>query len=185
MSIEIIRGDITGLRVGAIVNAANESLLGGGGVDGAIHRAAGSKLLDACRALPEVRPGVRCPTGEARITGGFDLPARFVIHTVGPVWRGGRHGEPESLAACHRNTLALAREHEVDSLAFPAISCGVYGYPRDAAAGVAMAVLGEEQHRTRTPHRIVVCAFDDAMAEAWRHAAERLHVEVMTAPVSH
>lgn len=178
MSIEIIRGDITGLQVEAIVNAANESLLGGGGVDGAIHRAAGPKLLDACRALSEVRPGVRCPTGEARITAGFDLPARFVIHTVGPVWRGGEHGEPESLAACHRNTLALARGHHIDSLAFPAISCGVYGYPRDAAAGVALAVLGEEQHRARTPHRIVLCAFDTGMAKAWRHAAERLHVEV-------
>jgi O-acetyl-ADP-ribose deacetylase (regulator of RNase III) len=182
---EIIQADITSLHVEAIVNAANESLLGGGGVDGAIHRAAGPKLLAACRALPEVRPGVRCPTGEARITAGFDLPARFVIHAVGPVWRGGGHGEPELLAACHRNTLALAREHHIGSLAFPAISCGVYGYPRDAAAGVAMAVLGEEQNRTRTPHRIVLCAFDAGMAEAWRQAAERLHVEVVDAPGSH
>ncbi|HET7592676.1 MAG TPA: O-acetyl-ADP-ribose deacetylase [Rhodanobacteraceae bacterium] len=185
MPMEILQADITSLHVAAIVNAANESLLGGGGVDGAIHRAAGPKLLDACRAVPEVRPGVRCPTGEARITAGFDLPARFVIHTVGPVWRGGGHGEPELLAACHRNTLALAREHHIDSLAFPAISCGVYGYPRDAAAGVAMAVLGEEQHRTRTPHRIVLCAFDARMAKAWRQAAERLHVEVVDSPGSH
>lgn len=180
--IEILQADITTLRVEAIVNAANESLGGGGGVDGAIHRAAGPRLLEACRAIPEVRPGVRCPTGEARITPGFDLPAKFVIHTAGPVWRGGEHQEPELLRACHRNALALARENHVDSLAFPAISCGVYGYPRDAAAGVAMAVLGEEQHRTRTPHRIVLCAFDAGMADAWRRAAERLHVQVKDAP---
>ena len=178
MTIEIIQADITTLRVDAIVNAANETLLGGGGVDGAIHRAAGPRLLDACRAIPEVRASMRCPTGEACITPGFDLPARFVIHTVGPVWRGGGHGEPQLLTACHRSVLELVREHSIDSLAFPAISCGVYGYPRDAAAGVALAVLAEEQHRTRTPHRIVLCAFDGGMAQAWRDAAERLHVAV-------
>ncbi|MGH8190784.1 MAG: O-acetyl-ADP-ribose deacetylase [Rhodanobacteraceae bacterium] len=178
MSIDIIQTDITTLDVDAIVNAANESLLGGGGVDGAIHRAAGPCLLDACRAFPEVRPGVRCPTGEARITPGFELPARFVIHTVGPVWRSGTRDEPGLLAACHRASLLLAREHGIDSLAFPAISCGVYGYPRDAAAGVALAVLAEEQHQTRTPHRIVLCAFDAGMAKAWRKAARRLRVEV-------
>ena len=177
MPIEIIQADITTLRIDAIVNAANESLLGGGGVDGAIHRAAGPRLVEACRAIPEVRQGVRCPTGEARITPGFDLHARFVIHTVGPVWHGGNHAEPDLLSACHRNALALAREHAIDSIAFPAISCGVYGYPRDAAAGVALAVLAEEQHRARTPHRIVLCAFDPGMAKAWRRAAERLHVE--------
>ncbi|TAN06446.1 MAG: O-acetyl-ADP-ribose deacetylase [Rhodanobacteraceae bacterium] len=176
--IEIIQADITALAIDAIVNAANETLLGGGGVDGAIHRAAGPRLLDACRAILEVRPGVRCPTGEARITPGFDLPARHVIHTVGPVWHGGDHREPELLAACHRNTLTLARERAIDSIAFPAISCGVYGYPRDAAAGVALSALAEEQHRVRTPHRIILCAFDAGMAEAWRRAAERLHVAV-------
>jgi O-acetyl-ADP-ribose deacetylase (regulator of RNase III) len=180
MTIEIVQADITTLRVDAIVNAANETLLGGGGVDGAIHRAAGPRLLDACRAIPETRAGVRCPTGEARITPGFDLPARFVIHTVGPVWRGGGHGEPQLLTTSHRNVLELAREHAIDSLAFPAISCGVYGYPRDAAAGVALAVLAEEQHRTRTPHRIVLCAFDRGMAQAWREAAKRLHVAVLS-----
>ncbi|HVU82923.1 MAG TPA: O-acetyl-ADP-ribose deacetylase [Rhodanobacteraceae bacterium] len=180
MTIEIIQADITTLRVDAVVNAANETLLGGGGVDGAIHRAAGPRLLDACRAIPETRAGVRCPTGEARITPGFDLPARFVIHTVGPAWRGGGHGEPQLLTASHRNVLELAREHAIDSLAFPAISCGVYGYPRDAAAGVALAVLAEEQHRTRTPHRIVLCAFDRGMAQAWREAAKRLHVAVLS-----
>lgn len=174
--IEILQADITTLRIDAIVNAANESLLGGGGVDGAIHRAAGPDLLEACRAIPELRPGVRCPTDEARITPGFALPARHVIHTVGPVWHGGTHDEPALLAACHRNALALAREHHIDGIAFPAISCGVYGYPRDAAAGVAMAVLAEEQDKLGTPHRIVLCAFDDTMAEAWRQAAQRLHV---------
>ncbi|MBN8735706.1 MAG: O-acetyl-ADP-ribose deacetylase [Xanthomonadales bacterium] len=178
MTIEIIQADITALQVDAIVNAANETLLGGGGVDGAIHRASGPRLLETCRALPETSPGVRCPTGEARITPGFDLPARCVIHTVGPVWRGGAHDEPGLLAACHRGALALAREHAIDSIAFPAISCGVYGYPRDAAAGVALATLAEEQHRLHTPHRIVLCAFDGGMAAAWRAAAERLHVAI-------
>ena len=176
--IEIIQVDITTLHVDAIVNAANESLQGGGGVDGAIHRAAGPRLLEACRAIPEVRAGVRCPTGEARVTPGFDLPAQHVIHTVGPVWRGGDRGEPDLLSACHRNALALAREHAIDSIAFPAISCGVYGYPRDAAAAIALTVLAEARHRTRTPHRIVLCAFDRGMAEAWQRAAERLHVDV-------
>lgn len=179
MPLDIVTADITTLRVDAIVNAANEALLGGGGVDGAIHRAAGPRLLEACRALSTVRPGVRCPTGEARITPGFDLPARHVIHTVGPIWHGGDRGEPDLLSACHRNTLALAREHAIDSIAFPAISCGVYGYPRDAAAAVALAALAEEQHHTRTPHRILLCAFDHAMAEAWQRAAKRLHVEVV------
>ncbi len=177
--IEIIQADITTLRADAIVNAANETLLGGGGVDGAIHRAAGPRLLQACRALPEVRPGVRCPAGEARITPGFDLPAHWVIHTVGPVWRGGDRDEPVLLAACHRNALAAAREHAIDSIAFPAISCGVYGYPKDAAAGTALSVLAEEEHKLHTPHRIVLCAFGADMADAWRRAAERLHVDVM------
>ena len=178
MVIEIVQADITTLRVDAIVNAANESLLGGGGVDGAIHRAAGPRLREACRALPEVRPGVRCPTGEARITPGFDLPARHVIHAVGPVWRGGDRGEPDLLSACHRNALALARENAIDSIAFAAISCGVYGYPRDAAAAIALTVLAEARHHTRTPHRVVLCAFDRGMAEAWRNAARRLHVDI-------
>jgi O-acetyl-ADP-ribose deacetylase len=135
----VIRADLVAQRVDAIVNAANEALLGGGGVDGAIHRAAGPQLLAACRALPELRPGVRCPTGEARITPGFLLPARFVIHTVGPVWRGGRHGEPELLAGCYRRSLALGLEHGCRSLAIPAISTGVFGFPADAAARIAVA----------------------------------------------
>ena len=146
--LHVICADLVTQRVDAIVNAANEALLGGGGVDGAIHRAAGPQLLAACRALPELRPGVRCPTGEARITPGFQLPARFVIHTVGPVWRGGGHGEPELLAGCYRRSLSLGLEQGCRSIAFPAISTGVFGYPPDAAARIAvvecLSVLRDE-----------------------------------------
>ena len=134
----IIQGDITKLAVDAIVNAANQVMLGGGGVDGAIHRAAGKELFDACFKVPEVRPGVRCPTGEARITPGFKLPAKFVIHTVGPVYRDGQHGEPERLANCYRNSLALAAQNGCKSVAFPCISTGVYGYPIEDAAEIAV-----------------------------------------------
>lgn len=136
--IKIIQGDITTLAVDAIVNAANQVMLGGGGVDGAIHDAAGEELFKACLKVPEVRPGVRCPTGEARITSGFKLPAKFVIHTVGPVYRDGQHGEPEKLAACYRNSLALAAENGCKSIAFPCISTGAYGYPNEAAAQIAV-----------------------------------------------
>src|SRR6187455_1004471 len=135
--LRLLRGDLVAQQVDAIVNAANETLLGGGGVDGAIHRAAGPQLLQACRALPELRPGVRCPTGEARITPGFLLPARFVIHTVGPVWRGGNHDEPSLLASCYRNILTAGTEHEIRTLAIPAISCGAFGFPVQDAARIA------------------------------------------------
>ena len=129
--IDIVRGDITKLEVDAIVNAANTTLLGGGGVDGAIHRTAGRKLLAKCRTIGGCRPG------EAKITRGYDLPARFVIHTVGPVWTGGKHHEPEILVNCYRNSLQLAVENEIKTIAFPAISCGAYGYPIPEAAQVA------------------------------------------------
>lgn len=159
--LKVLVGDITRLGVDAVVNAANETLLGGGGVDGAIHRAAGPELLARCRTLGG------CPTGEARLTPGFRLPARHVIHTVGPVWHGGRKGEPELLAACYRSCFALARENDLHSLAFPAISCGVYGYPRQAAAGVAIresrAALAADPALT-----VTLVAFDEAMAVIYR-----------------
>ena len=142
-TIKVIHGDITTLAVDAIVNAANQVMLGGGGVDGAIHRAAGPELYKACLKVPEVRPGVRCPTGEARITLGFNLPAKFVIHTVGPVYRDGQHGEPEKLAACYRNSLALAAENGCKSIAFPCISTGVYGYPIEDATKIAVREVEE------------------------------------------
>jgi O-acetyl-ADP-ribose deacetylase (regulator of RNase III) len=166
MRIEVVEGDITTLTVDAIVNAANESLLGGGGVDGAIHRAAGPGLLDECHALPEVRPGVRCPTGEARITGGHRLPARCVIHTVGPVWRGGDHGEPERLAACYANALQLASDRGLASIAFPAISCGVFGYPHAPAAAVAIGQLRDWS--ADLPERALLCSIGSDIAAEYR-----------------
>ncbi|MBR0198456.1 MAG: O-acetyl-ADP-ribose deacetylase [Kiritimatiellae bacterium] len=135
--IKAIKGDITKLEVDAIVNAANELMLGGGGVDGAIHDAAGDELFEACLKVPEVRPGVRCPTGQARITPGFKLPAKFVIHTVGPVYLDGKHGESAKLGNCYRNSLALALENNCKSIAFPCISTGIYGYPIEEAAEIA------------------------------------------------
>lgn len=140
MRISLHRGDITTHEVDALVNAANPTLLGGGGVDGAIHRSAGPELLAACRRLPEIEPGVRCPTGDARITPGFRLRSSWVIHTVGPVYRG-TSDDAELLASAHRSSLRLAVEHGLRSVAFPAISCGVYGYPSDEAAAVAASVV--------------------------------------------
>lgn len=166
MRIEVVEGDITALAVDAIVNAANESLLGGGGVDGAIHRAAGPGLLSECRSLPETRPGVRCPTGEARITGGHRLRVRHVIHTVGPVWTGGDAGEAALLASCYRASLQLAAEHGLASLAFPAISCGVFGYPHAQAASIAVAALRAWQGPT--PSHVLLCCFDTVMADRYR-----------------
>lgn len=151
--IKVLRADITTLAVNAIVNAANESLLGGGGVDGAIHRAAGPELLATCRTLGG------CPIGAARITPGFLLPAKWVIHTVGPVWRGGAHGEAGLLAGCYRHSLELARDHAIRSMAFPSISTGVYGYPKDQAAGIALAVMREFDAGFS---EIICCCFSEA-----------------------
>jgi O-acetyl-ADP-ribose deacetylase (regulator of RNase III) len=163
-------GDITTLAVDAIVNAANERMLGGGGVDGAIHRAAGPELLEACKRLPEVRPGVRCPTGEARITPAFDLPARNIIHTVGPVWQGGAAREDELLASCYRNCLGLAEEHELQSVAFPAISCGVYGFPPDRASAIAVREIRQFFERPSAVTRVVLVAFDRSLLRILQEA---------------
>ncbi|MBV6411783.1 MAG: O-acetyl-ADP-ribose deacetylase [Burkholderiales bacterium] len=161
----VVTGDITRLEVDAIVNAANESLLGGGGVDGAIHRAAGPELLAHCRTLGG------CPTGAARITPGFRLPARHVIHTVGPVWHGGGHGEPALLASCYRHCFRLAREHGIRSLAFPAISCGVFAYPPDAAARIAAAECRQALADNPGLERVLLVAFDASMAAVLQQAA--------------
>ncbi|MFQ5494325.1 MAG: O-acetyl-ADP-ribose deacetylase [Phycisphaerae bacterium] len=163
--IEIVRGDITRQAVDAIVNAANESLLGGGGVDGAIHRAAGAGLLRECRRLGG------CPTGEARITLGYDLLARHVIHTVGPVWRGGGSGEPASLRSCYESTLRLAMEHDCRTVAFPAISCGVYGYPLDQAARVSLSSVADLLATSEAPPLVRWVMFDAAAYDAWMEAA--------------
>jgi O-acetyl-ADP-ribose deacetylase len=168
--LEVSVADITRCRVDAIVNAANEALLGGGGVDGAIHAAAGGELLKACRALPELSPGVRCPPGEARITLGFRLPSRFVIHTVGPVWQGGKHGEAERLAACYQSSVALAAERGLASLAFPAISTGAFGYPLELACGVAVSALVSTLQVHQSIRRISLVAFGQATAQALRDA---------------
>jgi O-acetyl-ADP-ribose deacetylase (regulator of RNase III) len=146
----LLEADITKLEVDAIVNAANSTLLGGGGVDGAIHRAAGPELVGECRGLGG------CPTGEARITGGYRLSARFVIHTVGPVWHGGDRGEAELLASCYRSSLALAVAHGVTSIAFPAISCGVYGYPADEACRIALREISAFLDHTPSIERVLL-----------------------------
>jgi len=166
----IEEGDLTKADVDVIVNAANERLLGGGGVDGAIHRAAGPKLLEACRALPEVRPGVRCPTGEACITAGFNLPARNVIHTVGPVYQSAQVSAP-LLRAAYRSALKLANARGLATIAFPAISCGVYGYPASDAARIAIDVARAHAGRLEKTHFILV---GDTMLRAWARAAERV-----------
>lgn len=157
-------GDITGLAVDAIVNAANTSLIGGGGVDGAIHRAAGPELLAECRMLGG------CPTGEARLTRGYRLPTRHVIHTVGPVWHGGTRGEDELLAACYRNSLALAAANGLRRIAFPAISTGVYRFPLDRAASIAVAETRRFLADDRTIERVIFVCFNNATFEAYRQA---------------
>jgi O-acetyl-ADP-ribose deacetylase (regulator of RNase III) len=151
--LQIKEGDITTLQVDGIVNAANKTLLGGGGVDGAIHRAAGPELKEACRALGGAE------TGEAKVTPGFQLPARYVIHTVGPVWKGGDQGEPELLASCYQNSLARALEYEMRSVAFPAISTGAYGYPGEAAARIALLEIDRHLKEHALPEQVILVAF--------------------------
>ena len=164
-------GDITRLEADAIVNAANELMLGGGGVDGAIHAAAGPRLLAACRAVEEVRRGVRCPTGEARITPAFDLRAKHVIHAVGPIWRGGGHAEDRLLAACYRASLELAESHSLQSIAFPAISCGVFRFPVRRAAAIAVREIRRHLATTQSISTVLLVAFDAAMLDVLNKAA--------------
>jgi O-acetyl-ADP-ribose deacetylase len=159
----LVRGDITRLAVDAIVNAANTSLLGGGGVDGAIHRAAGPDLLTECKTLGGCRPG------EAKITRGYSLPARFVIHTVGPVWSGGNHDEPETLANCYRNSLRLAADNRLGSIAFPAISCGAYRYPIADAAQIALETTREFLEEDDSIAEITFVVSTDEIEAAYRH----------------
>lgn len=156
--IELVQGDITKLQVDAIVNAANSSLLGGGGVDGAIHRAGGPAILEACRAIRNKQG--ECPTGEAVITTGGKLPARYVIHTVGPVWQGGHKQERELLTSCYRNSLSLAVSHEINHIAFPNISTGIYHFPKKEAAGIAISVVREFIIDNPLPERILFVCFD-------------------------
>jgi O-acetyl-ADP-ribose deacetylase (regulator of RNase III) len=165
--LQAVRADITGLAVDAIVNAANSTLLGGGGVDGAIHRAAGPELVAECRKLGG------CKTGDAKITRGYNLPARYVVHAVGPVWRGGDHGEPALLAACYRRSLALAAERDCRSIAFPAISCGIYGYPM--AAGAKIAVRETSAFLTGHPsiERVLFALFDDTALKLYEAEISR------------
>ncbi len=167
MNIKIMKGDITKLQVDAIVNAAKSSLLGGGGVDGAIHDAAGPELLAECRTLHG------CETGEAKMTKGYRLPAKYVIHTVGPVWYGGRRGEEKLLENCYRNSLKLARENHLHSIAFPAISAGNYGYPPKEAAKVAVRTILEEQEKMDPAFEVYLVAFDHRTEKYYKEAMEK------------
>jgi O-acetyl-ADP-ribose deacetylase (regulator of RNase III) len=167
--IEIVKGDITRLHVDAIVNAANSSLLGGGGVDGAIHRAAGPQLNEACRWLGG------CKTGQAKITGGYNLPAEHVIHTVGPVWNGGGQGEPELLASCYRNSFALALKNNIKIIAFPAISCGIYDYPIEAAVAIALRETLNFLSGHDAIERVIFACFETDVYQAYLDAFARIN----------
>jgi len=164
--IEVVKTDITTLEVDAIVNAANESLLGGGGVDGAIHRAAGPELFDECYQIGG------CPTGEARLTKGYKLPAKFVIHTVGPVWSGGERGEPELLKSCYESVFKIARENGIRSLAFPAISCGVYRFPVERAVKIAVRERVAELISSDAIQKVVFACFGDEIYEVYQRAVD-------------
>lgn len=161
-SIEVIQGDITELQVNAIVNAANASLMGGGGVDGAIHRAAGPELLEECRKLGG------CETGEAKLTNGYQLPARFIIHTVGPVWQDGNQGEPELLRQCYINSLKIADQNQLVSIAFPCISTGAYGYPKALAAETAVNTCRDQLQQANAVQKVIFCCFGEQDYEIYQ-----------------
>lgn len=179
MTIHVIVGDITKLHVDAIVNAANGTLLGGGGVDGAIHAASGSKLAEYCHRSfsTDLRSGNRCATGHAVITPGFNLPAEYVIHTVGPVWHGGKAGEAVLLASCYYRSMKLAEDNGIRSIAFPAISCGVYGFPAHEAASIAIQALKAYDLQLNGNVDITICCFDDGMKGIYTEAMNRFHID--------
>jgi len=165
--IEIYKGDICTLKVDAIVNAANTTLLGGGGVDGAIHRAAGPGLLEECRTLKG------CPTGQAKITSAYNLPCKFVVHAVGPIWKGGNYGEEELLASVYKNPIRIAGNIKLESIAFPNISTGIYGFPKDLAARIAISAVTEGLKKAKTVNKVVFCVFDDENLKIYRKAIEK------------
>jgi O-acetyl-ADP-ribose deacetylase (regulator of RNase III) len=170
--IKLVRGDITQLRVNAIVNAANSTLLGGGGVDGAIHRAAGAELLEACKKLNG------CETGNAKITKGYQLPAKFVIHTVGPIYNNGKNGEAEKLAACYRNSLHLATTYKLNTIAFPNISTGIYGYPKKQAAIIAINEVSKYLQLHLVPTQVLFCVFDQENHDIYKQLLSEANISL-------